>query len=199
MDTKALVAAAKFFRDRDEIVAAGFVPGWNGETAKEGEQAVIFGRGQWRLVTITKVTRLQVTGVYTTPGAIAEAMRIAGRGAAIDPEVWGREAATNAAINWDWRSYAATGTEGQPWHRPGTSRRPTSLTLTQKTILDSRDWIAQQPDRDAHIQRERDAAIQRAERQRDEALRDGYEAYLTITKASGRRDGTRTNLYVQPR
>lgn len=60
-------AALATYRTRSEIVAAGFVPGWDHGTANVGDLAVVHATGQWRRGVITKVSLKVVTVAVVTP------------------------------------------------------------------------------------------------------------------------------------
>lgn len=59
--------AARTFETREQIEAAGYVPGWHGEPVAAGQTAVVYARGGWREGTVTKVTVKSVYTDVTTP------------------------------------------------------------------------------------------------------------------------------------
>lgn len=182
--------ACRFFRTREEIVAQGYVPGWHGEPVEVGDRAVIYGRGQWREVIVTKVTPSYVEGVYTTPGAVQENDRI--RDLYLNPER-ARSAvaaeASQSSKNWDWHAQVAAAEPGDPW--PGTR-----WTFRAEQVTESRAFIAAHPDRAEYIAACVAKRLSDVEEDRVRATLDRW-AYLVTTKARGSRTGKdASNLYV---
>lgn len=67
-----ILTPSRWFRSRDEVISAGFAPGWRqasgrigvNVTAYIGGRAVVFGLGQWREGVIVKVTDSYVFAQY---------------------------------------------------------------------------------------------------------------------------------------
>lgn len=195
--TQSLMEQARFFRSREAIEAAGFVPGWHGEPVAVGEQAVMYGRGQWRLCVVTKVTAKVVTGVYTTPGAIDYARSTHAGVLGYPAAKAGQNAAEQAARNWDWEHYVATHQPGDPWSPNENRARP--MALNERVIVQSQAWLAEHPDRDAYIAAEREKRATEQQRDIDYATAQGVAGFVVTTNTTGRRDALKSNLYVRPR
>jgi hypothetical protein len=74
----------------------------DGNTAEVGDLAYLYSRGSYRLGVVTKVTPTKVRVLYTTDGAVKEAVRIYDAYATIDPQEHAKSAADTAAKNWTY-------------------------------------------------------------------------------------------------
>jgi hypothetical protein len=182
------IDAIMAFKTREEIEAAGFVPGWAqaGSTVEPqvGELAVVWGHNGWRRAVITKVTADTVHVLFSTPGAFTTGTRVRHTTSMQNPLAVRGHVYRQELKNWDF--YQQQVNAGRDKYTSEAAFR-----LYEAAVAEGRELYAA---------RKADEAADKTQREAQFARTSDLTHWVNVAKGKGDRTGRKgTNLYIQGR